>query len=404
MPPEKAREATPDDAVDGVQPRWVVEAETAEELSRILAWAEREQLKVVPRGGRTKLDWGNPPERADLVLSTRRLNRVVEHAAGDMTATVGAGCTIADFQRTLAQNGQRLALDPVFPDRATVGGVLATNDGGALRCAFGSLRDLVLGVTVGLPDGTLARSGGKVVKNVAGYDLPKLMTGALGTLGVITEATFRLHPLPQVVRELAWNAPTLRDAGRFLLSVQASTLAVAAIEVATTRNRPTRVQVRIEGSQAGVESATQRLAVLSTPCGMTRAEIPADGPNRERLWQGIGEADAVCKVTCLPAQLGELCDSVDRCERWALVAHAPGLGLLRAGAPNSDGLTKTLSSLRGELRASGGSLVVLSAAADVKRRLDAWGDVGDSIALMRRVKERFDPSRVLNPGRFVGGI
>ena len=150
---------------------------------------------MIPRGGGTKLGWANSPARAGLILSTARLTEVIEHAWADLTVSVGAGCTVQRLQEALAQHGQRLALDPLWPEKATVGGVLSTNDSGALRLRFGALRDLIIGVTVALPDGTLASSGGKVVKNVAGYDLPKLVTGALGTLGVITRAVFRLHPL-----------------------------------------------------------------------------------------------------------------------------------------------------------------------------------------------------------------
>src|SRR5713101_1270815 len=145
-------------------------------------------------GVQTKLAWGNSPAHAGLILSTARMNEIIEHAWADLTVTVQAGCTIQRLQETLAQHGQRLALDPLWPEKATVGGVLSTNDSGALRLRFGALRDLIIGVTIALPDGTLASSGGKVVKNVAGYDLPKLVTGAFGTLGVITRAVFRLHP------------------------------------------------------------------------------------------------------------------------------------------------------------------------------------------------------------------
>ncbi len=154
---------------------------------------------MIPLGGGTKADWGNPVTRADVAISTAKLNRVVDHAAGDMTVVVEAGCTIGDLQRTLAQQGQRLACDPLWQEHATVGGILATNDSGAWRLRYGGLRDLVIGVTLALPDGTLAESGGRVVKNVAGYDLPKLVTGSLGTLGMITRAVFRLHPLPHAV-------------------------------------------------------------------------------------------------------------------------------------------------------------------------------------------------------------
>src|SRR5256712_8909022 len=200
------RPAMTADEVDGVAPVAVVEPGAAEDLAMVLACANRTGLTVIPRGGGTKLDWGNPPRHADLVLSTARLGRVLEHAWGDMTATVQAGCTVAQFQRTLAEHGQRLALDPLWPDRATVGGILGTNDSGALRTRYGSLRDLIIGITLALPDGTLAKSGGKVVKNVAGYDLPKLATGSFGTLGVITEAVFRLYPLPRDVCSMSLTA------------------------------------------------------------------------------------------------------------------------------------------------------------------------------------------------------
>src|SRR6185369_5523401 len=178
------------------------EPQSGEEAAEILRCANEDGASVIPRGGGTKSDWGNPPRRTDVMLSTANLNRVIEHAWADLTVTVEAGCTIAELQRTLAQHGQRLAVDPLWPERATIGGILSTNDSGALRLAFGALRDLIIGVTLALADGTIASSGGRVVKNVAGYDLPKLATGSLGTLGVITRAVFRLHPLPRNTRTL----------------------------------------------------------------------------------------------------------------------------------------------------------------------------------------------------------
>src|SRR5262249_5674473 len=161
------------------------------------------------------------PRRADVILSSERLNRIVEHAWADLTVTVEAGCTIHGLQESLALQGQRLALDALWPGPATVGGVLSTNDSGALRPRFGAVRDLIIGVTLALPDGTLAKSGGKVVKNVAGYDLPKLATGALGTLGVITRAVFRLHPLPREAQTLSVADCNLDEAQRLLLAIQA---------------------------------------------------------------------------------------------------------------------------------------------------------------------------------------
>src|SRR5919109_5514446 len=197
------RAASVEDAVDGLRPQVIIETANADEVSKVLKTATDVGVQVIPRGGGTKLGWGNRPRAAQVIISTSRLKRVVEHAWGDMTATVEAGCTVQQFQQTLAEHGQLLALDPLWPEKATIGGILSTNDSGPLRIRFGSLRDLIIGITLVLPDGTIAKSGGKVVKNVAGYDLPKLATGALGTLAVITDAVFRLHPVFPETRSLS---------------------------------------------------------------------------------------------------------------------------------------------------------------------------------------------------------
>src|SRR5689334_55620 len=241
LAPDSIRSATEADAVAGMQARLVLEPKDQQQLAAVLRLANEANLTVVPRGGGTKLSWGNPPSRADIILSTARLDKVVEHVWADLTVSVEAGCTFQNLQSTLAQHGQRLAFDPFWPDAATIGGALSTNDSGSLRLRFGSLRDLIIGVTVALPDGTLASSGGKVVKNVAGYDLPKLATGSLGTLGVITRANFRLHPLPRTVRSFTFAARDPSDAGRVLLAVQDSWLT------------PTGVQVRFTGAMAPLD-------------------------------------------------------------------------------------------------------------------------------------------------------
>src|SRR5260370_2523019 len=191
-----ARSATAADAVAGVQPKLVVEPGTAQELAEILRLSNDAGLAVIPRGGGTKLGWGNSPAHAGLILSTARLIEIIEHAWADLTVTVEAGCTIQRLQETLAQHGQRLALDPLWPEKATVGGVLSTNDSGALRLRFGALRDLIIGVTIALPDGTLASGGGKAVKHVPGYDLPNIVTRAPVTLPGVTPAGFLAPPPP----------------------------------------------------------------------------------------------------------------------------------------------------------------------------------------------------------------
>src|ERR1700719_2777052 len=227
---EYVRAATAADAVAGAQPKLVIEPGVEREFAEILRLSNEAGLAVIPRGGGTKLGWGNSPARADVILSTARMTEIIEHAWADLTVTVEAGCTIQRLQETLGQHGQRLALDPLWPEKATVGGVLSTNDSGALRLRFGALRDLIIGVTIALPDGTLASSGGKVVKNVAGYDLPKLVTGAYGTLAVITRAFFRLHPLPRNAKTLSISGCTLEEMQRLVLAVQNSKLAHTALQ------------------------------------------------------------------------------------------------------------------------------------------------------------------------------
>src|SRR5256714_7698706 len=245
---ENVRAATAADAVVGVHPKLVIEPETESEISEILRLSNAAGLAVIPRGGGTKFGWGNPPERADLVLSTARLNEMIEHAWADLTVTVEAGCTIQRLQETLAEHRQRLALDPLWHEKATVGGVLATNDSGALRVRFGALRDLIIGATIALPDGTLASSGGKVVKNVAGYDLPKLVTGALGTLGVITRAVFRLHPLPLNSRSFRVPSANAEETQKLVLAVQDSKLAPAFLQSPFSDDTPPASAILFEGN------------------------------------------------------------------------------------------------------------------------------------------------------------
>ena len=193
---EYVREGTALDAIDGRTPTLVLDPASEQEIATVLARCSEHGLAVAPRGGGTKLGWGNPPRALDIVLSLERLGNLVEHAHGDMTATIQAGMRFADVQTALAENGQMLALDVEHPEHATIGGIVATNDSGALRLRYGGVRDQIIGITVARADGVVAHGGGRVVKNVAGYDLPKLYTGSLGSLGIITQATFRLYPLP----------------------------------------------------------------------------------------------------------------------------------------------------------------------------------------------------------------
>jgi len=405
--PTHARPAGPADHVSGVQPRFVVEPGTEAELAEVLHLSNEAGLAVIPRGGGTKLGWGNPPARADLILSTARLNQIIEHAWADLTVTVEAGCTIQKLQQTLAQHGQRLALDPLWPENATVGGVLSANDSGALRLRFGALRDLIIGVTIALPDGTLASSGGKVVKNVAGYDLPKLATGALGTLGVITRASFRLHPLPLNSRTFSIPATDAEQAQKFVLAIQDSKLAHTSLQSHFSSQSSPSADILFEGTIAGIAAQEEQFRALAAPAKVVEASSQA-WATRGSLWNlSDAECTAIAKISLLPTHLSSLVDSVAQATKahellWRALVYGIGLGWLRLeGTPS--GLHSALQQLRRTLEDLGGSLVILHHPEKMSP-LDAWGSPGDSLGLMKSVKSRLDPKSTLNPGRFLGGI
>jgi len=404
---EHLRTSKLEDAVDDVLPHMVIEPGNPEEVAGVLKIATGAGLQVIPRGGATKMDWGNPPRSGDLMLSTRRLNRVVEHAWGDMTATVEAGCTFQQMQQTLAGHGQRLALDPLWPDQATIGGILATNDSGPLRIRFGSLRDLVIGITLALPDGTLAKSGGKVVKNVAGYDLPKLATGSLGTLGVITQAIFRLHPVPRESRTLSFFNSDSETMNALVLAIQDCNMVPTGVQVRAGNSSTPEVDLRFEGTAAGCEAQIEQ--TLRIASGARRIESPADVWNaRSELWSGA-EPSVVCKFSLLPADIGTFLDLIRKASEllhlpWRLVAQAVGVGYLRLEGTDTGALLNALQDLRKKLETRGGSLVISRCPLEIKSKMDVWGGAGDALALMRSIKAQFDPAGLLNPGRFLGGI
>ena len=404
---ERFRTSKLEEAVDDVLPHMFIEPANPEEVAGALKIATGAGLQVIPRGGATKMDWGNPPRSGELMLSTRRLNRVVEHAWADMTATVEAGCTLQQLQQTLAEHGQRLALDPLWPEQATIGGILATNDSGPLRIRFGSLRDLVIGITLVLPDGTLAKSGGKVVKNVAGYDLPKLATGSLGTLGIITQAIFRLHPVPRESRTLSFSNADSETMNALVLAIQDCNMVPTGVQVRAGSSSTPDVDLRFEGTTAGCDAQIEQ--TLRIASGARRIESPADVWNaRSTLWSGA-EPSVVCKFSLLPSDLGNFLNLIRKASEplhlpWKLVAQAVGVGYLRLEGNDTGALLNALQDFRKNLETRGGSLVILRCPLEIKSKMDVWGSAGDALPLMRSIKAQFDPTGVLNPGRFIGGI
>ena len=400
------RAATAGDAVSGLQPKFVAQPANEQQLATLLSCANEAGIAVIPRGGGTKLGWGNPPSRADMVVSTARLKRVLEHAWADLTVSVEAGCTFETLQEKLAEHGQRLAFDGLWPQRATVGGILSTNDSGALRLRFGALRDLIIGVTLALPDGTLASSGGKVVKNVAGYDLPKLATGAFGTLGIITRAIFRLHPLPHSTRTLSFSVANTSDAERHILAIQDSKLAHTGLQVRGDSTGQIVTDILFEATEAGLAAQESQLRTLVGEVRVEQSEKGVWG-GREGLWLLPPENAVIAKLSVLPSAISKALRLLEEIARprnvhFQYVIQATGLGALRLEAEMAS-LQAVVEQVRRELESGGASLVVLQRP-DALESLEVWGSAGDALALMRSVKQQFDPKGTLNPGRFVGGI
>jgi glycolate oxidase FAD binding subunit len=405
LAPDAIRVAISGDAVCGVQPRLVLEPANEQQVAAVLRLANDAGLAVIPRGGGTKISWGNPPVRADVILSTARLEKIIEHPWADLTVSVEAGCKIQTLQSALAQHGQRLALDPLRPAHATIGGVLSTNDSGPLRLRFGALRDLIIGVTLALPHGTLASSGGKVVKNVAGYDLPKLVTGALGTLAVITRAVFRLHPLPRNAKTLSISGCNLEEMQRLILAIQDSRLAHTSLQARIAQDAEPAMDILFEGTEAGIAAQEAQLREIARPARVVGAS-PTTWAAAQELWDSPDSA-TLAKITTLPASLSHTAEIVRsitsaRKTSWKLVIQATGIGWLRLeGTPEN--LREALSDLRFELEHAGGSLAALYQPAGMPR-LETWGTPSDALPLMRAVKNQFDPKNTLNPGRFLTGI
>ena len=407
---EHAREATPEDAVDGAQPSFVAEPGSVEETSELLRFAAEEGLAVSPRGGGTKSSLGNPPRGLDLVLSTARMNEVIEYVPGDQVVRVQAGTKLQDLQERLAGSDQMLGLDPVEKDAgATVGGVVAANSSGPRRHRYGTIRDLIIGITVVLSDGTVAKAGGKVVKNVAGCDLSKLFTGSLGTLGVIAECNFRLHPRPETARTVAVVLGSAQAAGEAAQAVLHAQLIPSAVELHWSEDEK-RLTVLIEGIEPGVEAQSDTASYLLRGFGEVRTLTDEEAGFLGPLAPPGTEDEVAVKISAPPSELTGVLDSaLGACSRKGvaprITGHA-GIGVTYVALSGSDedAHIQIVEELREIWTRRGGSVVVRSAPPAFKERVEAWGPLGSRLELTRRVKQKFDPRGIMNPGRFAGGI
>ena len=400
-------------AIAGADHAWPVDnlvrvaPANAEGIAQVLRFAQANGLSVVPTGSGSKLNWGNPVS-ADVELSLERLSTLREHAWEDLTCTVQAGCSWATMQNELVRHGQMVALDPLWSDRATVGGVVATNDSGTLRLRYGGLRDLIIGMTLVLADGAIAKTGGKVVKNVAGYDLHKLLTGSFGTLAVITEVNFRLHPIEQHTRTFTVTVPDVALLDRPLADLSHSQMTPSGIQLRLGQG-VARLDVRISTRPECFDEHIARLRQVFNPLALAETDESA-WQTRQQLFASAG--GAVLKASMMPSDICSVAAelqqiSADAGINLALVVQACGLAtisLTSALGSDADALIALINHLRARLRTSGGSAVLLRAPDVLRGRIDPWDCQSDALPLMREIKRRFDPKRVLSPGRFVGGI
>jgi glycolate oxidase FAD binding subunit len=383
------------DRIGDVTPGLVARPHSTEEVSEVMRAAAAHGMTMVPRGRGTKLSWGNPPTTADLVVDVSAMDQVLDHQAGDLIVDTQAGTRLADLQQVVAQQGQRLVIDETVPG-ASIGGTLATNSSGPQRMLVGTSRDLLIGITVVRADGVVAKAGGRVVKNVAGYDLGKLLIGSFGTLAVITEAVFRLHPVSEVQR---WVTVPVDDAARahdLAHAVIHAQAVPAAVEVDWPVGGPGSIQVLVGGRSTGVED---RIATVRGVLGADAhaAEEPPTGWSTHP-WR---DGETGLKLTFVLSGLRDVLTVAG--EVGASIRGSAGTGVVHAAVADAGRAPEALAALRTVCAKHQGTTVVLDAPAEVKQAVDGWGPV-PALDLMRRVKDQFDPDHRLAPGRFVGGI
>ena len=403
-------------AVDGALPAWIVRPESVDDVSRLLRLAAEERLAVAPRGSGTLMGLGNPPRRLDGVLDLAGLAAVVDYEPADLTATVQCGIPLAALAPRLAAQRQFFPLDPLDGSSRSVGGVLATNASGPLRYRYGTPRDLLLGVRFVQADGTVTWGGARVVKSVTGYDVPKLMVGSLGTLGVLVEATLRLHPVPEAEQTWVVSFPTAERAAGLLAAILDSSLQPNRLEILSgTAAARTAGAAAVAVSFGSVPEAVtaQGEDLVQIARGEGGQVVTAEGDFWSRPWGFLADATVVLKVAAPPSEAAALCGEIQHLatgigivagilgEAGNGVLHVALTGTLSAAEWES----RVIGALRARVAPAGGSVVVERAPREVKERLDVWGPVEpETLALMKRLKSEFDPLGTLNPGRYVDRI
>jgi glycolate oxidase FAD binding subunit len=392
-------------------PNFLISPNSEKYLAQAVKFACEKHLSIIPCGNGSKLSWGGLVKEAQLVVSTQHLNQIIDHAVGDLTATVEAGVKLCDLQKVLMQSNQFLPLDPAYPDSATIGGIVATADSGSWRQRYGGVRDMVLGLSFVRADGEMAKAGGRVVKNVAGYDLMKLFTGSYGTLGIISQVTFRLYPLPEASGTMVLTGETnaIATATQIILN---SSLTPAMADVLSSSSinsldmgKEIGLILRFQSIQESVKEQLDKVAAIASQLGLKMKII--EQQDEINLWQRLqqiirmpsSEGAITCKLGVMPNQAVNFLENLDRLtnnRELAKINISSGLGQIQI-ANAEIGQIQKMRSLLQEMR---GFLTILEAPFSIKQNLEPWGYTGNSLDMMKRIKEKFDPNNMFSSGRF----
>ncbi|MDJ0729909.1 MAG: FAD-binding oxidoreductase [Crocosphaera sp.] len=398
---------------DSCIPNYLITPPNIESLKDTVRIASHNKWSMLPCGNGSKLSWGGVVSEANLIISTQTLNQVIDHAVSDLTITVEAGIKLTELQAILQPHNQFLPIDPAYPDNATIGGILATADTGSWRQRYGGIRDLVLGLSFVRWDGEIAKAGGKVVKNVAGYDLMKLLTGSYGTLGIISTVTFRLYPIPEASGTLGMTgkadninkmAQTLLQSGLQPTAAEmVSPSVVKSLELGEEMGLIVRFQSipeSIKEQSQQVQAIAERLSIKTIFC---QDEI------EENLWKRLQELIRVSntnsvitgKIGVIPNQAVNWLikfNELTQEQGWGMINLSSGIGQFKLDIEPSLGILKQLRSISQE---NGGFLTILEADQSIKKQFEPWGYSGNALPIMKKIKSQFDPHNLLSPSRFV---
>lgn len=401
--------------LDSYASAYLVFPPTVENLAEIVKLARQEKWRIIPCGNGSKLDWGGLSQNIQLIVSTQKCDRLIEHAVGDLTVTVEAGIKLADLQAQLQATNQFLPIDPAFSQQATLGGILTTADTGSWRERYGGIRDMVLGISFIRGDGEIAKAGGRVVKNVAGYDLMKLLTGSYGTLGIITQVTLRTYPLLEASKTvvltgdydaIAQAMQTLRNSG---LTPTAADLVSASASEQLEIGKKTALMIRFQAISQSITQQISQLESIAQPLNLQVSYY--QDQDETNLWQKLNqiirvpnsETAIISKIGILPSAAVSLLQELDKLtDSKSLVVIHTGSGIGHFQLKNED--IAVIKQGRSICNQNSGFLTLLTASKSIKQKLDIWGYAGNGLPMMQAIKQKFDPSNIFSPGRFINKI